>query len=87
MGSLMSTGTVSGRGQCVIPAVIRQRLGMAAGWRRDVVLMDDAVLACGVERARPKRAGDGRSLPIAEGPGQRNRLGFDVADAMRRGAA
>jgi len=79
----MSTVTVSDKGQVVIPAGIRRRLGIAAGSKLDFELEGDSIRVRVRKSIPPSRADDGYGLLRCELPGERRLADFDVADAMR----
>ena len=79
----MSSVTVSDKGQVVIPAVIRHRLGIAPGSKLDFELEGDVIrvrLRKSIQSTRPE---DGYGLLVCDRPGERHLSDFDVADAMR----
>ena len=79
----MPTATVSDKGQVVIPAGIRHRLGIEPGTKLDFELEGDSI------RVRPQRAikrsrpEDGFGMLTCNQPGERRLADFDVAAAMR----
>ena len=79
----MPSVTVSDKGQVVIPATIRHRLGIAPGSKLDFELEGDVIrvrLRKSVQSTRPE---DGFGLLVCDRPGKRHLSDFDVADAMR----
>lgn len=79
----MSMVTVSDKGQVVIPAAIRHRLGIQPGTKLDFALEGDSI------RVRPLRTmpqthpEDGYGLLTCTRPGARRLSDFDVAESMR----
>lgn len=79
----MSMVTVSEKGQVVIPAAIRHRLGIKPGTKLDFELEGDSI------RVRPQRTvpqtqpEDGYGMLTCTQPGTRSLSDFDVAEAMR----
>lgn len=79
----MSLVTVSDKGQVVIPAAIRHRLGIKPGTRLDFELEGDSI------RVRPQRTipqthpQDGYGMLTCTQPGTRCLSDFDVAESMR----
>ncbi len=79
----MPVVTVSSKGQVVIPASIRHRLGIAAGSQLEFVEEPDGTLRVIVRRAISETsAEDGYGMLRYEGP-TRRLSDFDVAKAMR----
>ena len=81
----MSTVTVSDKGQVVIPAPIRRRLGIAPGSKLDFELEGDSIRIRLRKSIPPSRAEDGYGLLRCDLDGERRLADFDVADAMRDG--
>ena len=79
----MSSVTVSDKGQVVIPAAIRRRLGIAPGSRLDFELEGDSIRVRLCKSIPPSRAEDGYGLLRCDLPGERRLADFDVAEAMR----
>ncbi|MFY9974683.1 MAG: AbrB/MazE/SpoVT family DNA-binding domain-containing protein [Chromatiaceae bacterium] len=79
----MSSVTVSDKGQVVIPAAIRRRLGIAPGSRLDFELEGDSIRVRLCKSIPPSRAEDGYGLLRCNLPGERRLADFDVAEAMR----
>lgn len=78
----MATSTVSDKGQVVIPAAIRRRLGIAPGTRLEFI-EEGAELRVRIEQRRPRTTVDeGYGMHRYEGPPHRL-ADFDVARAMR----
>lgn len=79
----MTTVTVSDKGQIVIPAAMRRRLGIVSGTRLEFT-EDGADLRVRVQRTRPDGAtvADGYGMLRYDGPAHRL-ADFDVAGAMR----
>jgi antitoxin PrlF len=78
----MSMVTVSEKGQVVIPAAIRHRLGIKPGTKLDFELEGNSI------RVRPQRTvpqtqpEDGYGMLTCTQPGTRSLSEFDVAEAM-----
>jgi antitoxin PrlF len=79
----MSTVTVSDKGQVVIPAAIRRRLGIEPGTRLDFELEGDTIRVRPLRAVRRTRPEDGFGMLTCEQPGERRLADFDVAAAMR----
>ena len=79
----MSTVTVSDKGQVVIPAAIRRRLGIEPGTRLDFELEGDTIRVRPLRTVRRTRPEDGYGMLTCEQPGERRLADFDVAAAMR----
>ncbi len=82
----MSTVTVSDKGQVVIPAAIRYRLGIKPGTKLDFDLEGDSIRVRPlrpIKRALPE---DGYGMLTCHQPGERHLADFDVATAMRGSA-
>ena len=79
----MPTATVSDKGQVVIPAGIRHRLGIEPGTKLDFELEGDSIRVRpqrSIKRSRPE---DGFGMLTCNQPGERRLADFDVAAAMR----
>ncbi|MBK1632590.1 AbrB family transcriptional regulator [Thiohalocapsa halophila] len=79
----MPTVTVSDKGQVVIPAVIRRRLGLVPGSKLDFALEGDSIRIRPLKSIPPSRAEDGYGMLRCDLPGERRLADFDVAEAMR----
>jgi AbrB family looped-hinge helix DNA binding protein len=79
----MSTVTVSDKGQVVIPAPIRRRLGIVPGSKLDFELEGDSIRVKLRRSIPPSRPEDGYGLLRCELPGERSLADFDAAAAMR----
>jgi AbrB family looped-hinge helix DNA binding protein len=79
----MSAVTVSDKGQVVIPAAIRRRLGIAPGSKLDFELEGDSIRVRLCKSIPRSRAEDGYGLLRCDLPGERRLADFDVAEAMR----
>lgn len=79
----MSTVTVSEKGQVVIPAKIRRRLGIVAGCQLDFTLEGNAIRVELKRPIKPARPEDGYGMLVCNKPGERRLADFDVAHAMR----
>lgn len=82
----MPTVTVSHKGQVVIPADIRRKLGIAPGCQLDFHLEGHVIHAEVKRQLAPTRAEDGFGMLVCNKPGTRSLADFDVALAMREGA-
>jgi AbrB family looped-hinge helix DNA binding protein len=79
----MTTVTVSDKGQVVIPAEIRRRLGITPGAQLDFSLDGNGIrveLKRSVKASRPE---DGFGMLVCRRSGERHLSDFDVATAMR----
>jgi AbrB family looped-hinge helix DNA binding protein len=79
----MSTVTVSDKGQVVIPAAIRHRLGIAPGTKLDFELEGDSIRVRPLRVVKRTRPDEGFGMFTCEQPGERSLADFDVATAMR----
>lgn len=79
----MPTVTVSDKGQVVIPAAIRRRLGLGPGSKLDFELEGDSIRVRPLKSIPPSRAEDGYGMLRCNRPGERRLADFDVAEAMR----
>ncbi len=79
----MSTVTVSDKGQVVIPAAIRRRLGISPGSKLDFELEGDSIRVRLLKSIPPSQTDGGYGLLRCGLPGERRLADFDVADAMR----
>jgi antitoxin PrlF len=79
----MSTVTVSDKGQVVIPAAIRRRLGIAPGTKLDFELEGDTIRVRALRAPKQTRPEDGYGMLKYDQPGERRLADFDVAAAMR----
>jgi AbrB family looped-hinge helix DNA binding protein len=79
----MPTVTVSDKGQVVIPAVIRRRLGLVPGSKLDFALEGDSIRIRPLKSIPPSCAEDGYGMLRCDLPGERRLADFDVAEAMR----
>jgi AbrB family looped-hinge helix DNA binding protein len=82
----MSTVTVSEKGQVVIPADIRRRLGITPGCQLDFTVEGNAIRVEVKRLVRPTHPDDGYGLLVCDRPGTRRLADFDVALAMREEA-
>ena len=83
---LNATVTVSHKGQVVIPADIRRKLGIEPGCQLDFRL-EGSVIHVEVKRQLvPTKAEDGFGMLVCKKPGKRSLADFDVALAMREAA-
>ena len=80
----MSTVTVSDKGQVVIPAAIRHRLGIGPGTKLDFELEGNSIRVRPLRAIKPTQAADGYGMLTCDQPGGRRLAAFDVATAMRR---
>jgi antitoxin PrlF len=79
----MSTVTVSDKGQVVIPATIRHRLGIEPGTKLDLELEGDTIRVRALRAIKRTRPEDGYGMLKCDQPGERRLADFDVAAAMR----
>ena len=79
----MATVTVSNKGQVVIPAAIRHRLGIEPGTKLDFELEGDTIRVRPVRAICRSRSEDGYGILKCNQPGERRLAEFDVATAMR----
>lgn len=79
----MATVTVSDKGQVVIPAAIRHRLGIEPGTKLDFELEGDTIRVRPLRAISRTRPEDGYGLLRCDQPGERRLAEFDVATAMR----
>lgn len=82
----MLTVTVSHKGQVVIPADIRRKLGITAGSQLDFRLEGNVIHAEVKRQLPPTQAEDGFGMLVCKKPGKRSLADFDVAQAMREGS-
>ena len=80
----MSTVTVSDKGQVIIPAAIRRRLGIGPGTKLDFALEGNSIRVRPLRAIKPTQAADGYGMLTCDQPGERRLTDFDVATAMRR---
>lgn len=79
----MTTVTVSHKGQVVIPADIRRRLGITPGCQLDFSLNGRVIHVEVKRQLPPSEANDGFGMLVCQRPGTRRLADFDVALAMR----
>ncbi len=79
----MQVVTVSEKGQVVIPAEIRRRLGIAPGCQLVFEMEGSLIRVWMKRRVVPTRVEDGYGLLHCTEPGERRLAEFDVAEAMR----
>lgn len=79
----MPTVTVSDKGQVVIPAAIRHRLGIEPGTKLDFELEGDSIRVRPVRAIKRTRPEEGYGMFRCDQPGERRLSDFDVATAMR----
>jgi len=79
----MSTVTVSDKGQVVIPAAIRHRLGIQPGTKLDFELEGDTIRVRPLRTVQRTRPEDGYGMLTCDQAGERRLADFDVATAMR----
>jgi antitoxin PrlF len=82
----MHIAKVSEQGQVVIPAEIRQQLGIEPGSELDFSVEGRVIRVEVKGRGKPTRPEDGYGMLVCTKPGVRRLAEFDVAEAMR-GAA
>jgi AbrB family looped-hinge helix DNA binding protein len=80
----MATVTVSEKGQVVIPADIRRRLGIVPGCQLDFTLEGSTIRVEIKRQIQSTRPEDGYGMLVCKKPGKRRLADFDVADAMRK---
>jgi AbrB family looped-hinge helix DNA binding protein len=78
----MPTVTVSEKGQVVIPADIRRRLGIAPGCQLEFTLQGNTIRVEVKRSRRPSHPQEGYGMLVCTEPGQRLLKDFDVAQAM-----
>ncbi|EIC29469.1 MULTISPECIES: AbrB/MazE/SpoVT family DNA-binding domain-containing protein [Methylomicrobium] len=79
----MPTVTVSDKGQVVIPAEIRRRMGITPGCQLNFILEGNALRVEVKRRIQPSRAEEGYGMLVCKRRGERRLSDFDVAQAMR----
>ena len=79
----MPTVTVSDKGQVVIPAAIRRRLGLGPGSKLDFELEGDSIRVRPLKSITPSRVEDGYGMLRCDLPGEHRLADFDVAEARR----
>ena len=79
----MQTVTVSDKGQVVIPAEIRRRLGITSGCQLEFRLEGTTIRIEVKRRLQPTRPEDGYGMLVCRQPGERHLSDFDVAQAMQ----
>jgi antitoxin PrlF len=79
----MSTVTVSDKGQVVIPAVIRRRLGIELATKLDFEVEGNSIRVRPLQTIQRTHPEDGYGLLKCDQPGTRRLTEFDVAESMR----
>jgi len=79
----MQTVTVSEKGQVVIPADIRRRLGITPGCQLEFILEGNALRVEVKRRVQPSLHEEGYGMLVCKKTGERRLSEFDVAEAMR----
>jgi antitoxin PrlF len=79
----MQTVTVSDKGQVVIPAEIRRRLGITPGSQLNFTLEGNTIRVEVRHCIPPTRIEEGFGMLVCNRPGKRRLSEFDVARAMR----
>ncbi|WP_295888835.1 AbrB/MazE/SpoVT family DNA-binding domain-containing protein [uncultured Thiohalocapsa sp.] len=79
----MPTVTVSDKGQVVIPAAIRRRLGLVPGSKLDFEMEGDSIRVRPLKSIPLSRVEDGYGMLRCDLAGERRLADFDVAEAMR----
>lgn len=82
----MPTVTVSHKGQVVIPAEIRRKLGITPGCQLDFSLSGHVIRAEVKRQIASTQTEDGFGMLVCTRPGKRQLADFDVARAMREDA-
>ena len=82
----MHTVTVSEKGQVVIPAEIRRRIGIEPGCQLDFTLEGNSIRVELKRRVKPTSPEDGYGMLVCDKPGTRRLSEFDVARSMRETA-
>lgn len=81
---IMAIVTVSEKGQVVIPAEIRKRLGIQPGCQLNFTLEGDGI-RIEIQRSVPtSQAEEGYGMLVCHQPGKRRLADFDVAQAMQQ---
>jgi AbrB family looped-hinge helix DNA binding protein len=79
----MPTVTVSDKGQVVIPAEIRRRLGITRGCQLEFRLEGNVICAELRRRTAPSHPDEGYGMLVCVRPGERRLADFNAARAMR----
>lgn len=79
----MATVTVSAKGQVVIPAAMRRRLGIVPGCQLELVEKGATLRAHIKRQQHMTRHEDGYGMLVFQGP-PRRLSDFDVVEAMRK---
>lgn len=79
----MSKVTVSAKGQVVIPADLRRKLGITAGCQLELYEEGGGIKVVVRRRLTPTRHADGYGMVVARGK-TRRLSDFDVAEELRR---
>jgi antitoxin PrlF len=79
----MPTVTVSDKGQVVIPAAIRRRLGLVPGSKLDFEMEGDSIRVRPLKSIPTSQAEHGYGMLRCDLAGERRLADFDVAEAMR----
>jgi antitoxin PrlF len=79
----MHTVTVSDKGQVVIPAEIRRKLGITPGCQLDFSMEGDAIHVAVKRQLVATRHAEGFGMLVCKKPGKRRLADFDIASAMR----
>ena len=82
----MTIVTVSEKGQVVIPASIRRRLGIVPGCQLDFTLEGNTIQIFVKRPVKSTQVEEGYGLLVCDKPGKRCLDDFDVAQAMRESA-
>lgn len=80
----MATVTVSDKGQVVIPAEIRRKLGIKPGSRLDIYPEGQGFRVELHRQIEPTRVEEGYGMLVCNLSGERHLTDFDVASAMRK---
>jgi antitoxin PrlF len=79
----MHTVTVSDKGQVVIPAEIRRRLGITPGCQLNFSMEGNAIHVAVKRQLVATTPAEGFGMLVCKQPGKRRLADFDVASAMR----
>jgi AbrB family looped-hinge helix DNA binding protein len=80
----MLTVKVSDKGQVVIPAEIRHRLGITPGCQLNFSLAGDVIHVEVKRKILPSKPEEGFGMLVCKKTGKRRLVDFDIAEAMRK---